>query len=289
MDVSPIWGMWSGGPFCFRTGVKLQEVLSGVRSISGKVCYNTGDTRKKRWVVVKGKVALVTGATRGIGKAIAKILAEKGLRLAINGRNEEALQRVIQETGSRGTEVIAVPGDLSQVEVPEYLVQKTVECFGGLDVLINNAGVALSRPIAETTIEEWDFQMAVNARAPFLLARAAIPYLRCSEVPTIINIASVVAYKGYVNQGAYTASKHALLGFTKVLARELHQEGIRVHVISPGGVATGLIGSMRPDIPPETLIQPEEIAEIVWFLLCNRGNAVIDEVNVRRISNEPWK
>jgi 3-oxoacyl-[acyl-carrier protein] reductase len=104
-----------------------------------------------------------------------------------------------------------------------------------------------------------------------------------------VNIASVVAVKGYVNQGAYTASKHALLGFTKVLARELHREGIRVHVISPGGVATDLIPSMRPDIPPETLIQPEEIAEIVWFLLSHRGNAVIDEVNVRRISNEPWK
>lgn len=253
------------------------------------MCYNTGDTARKRWTAVKGKVALVTGATRGIGRAIAKLLAEKGLRLAITGRDEDRLRKVTQEIESLGTEVLAIPGDLSRVEVPEYIVQKTVEHFGGLDVLINNAGVALSKPVMETTAEEWDFQMAVNARAPFLLCKAAIPYLRRSEVPTIVNIASVVAYKGYVNQGAYTASKHALLGFTKVLSRELHREGIRVHVISPGGVATDLIGSMRPDIPPETLIQPEEIAGIVWFLLANRGNAVIDEVNVRRISNEPWK
>ncbi|MEN3185251.1 MAG: SDR family oxidoreductase [Atribacterota bacterium] len=238
---------------------------------------------------MKGKVALVTGATRGIGKAIAKLLAKKGLHLALNGRNEETLQKVIQEIGFLGVEAIAIPGDLSRVEVPALLVRKTIERFGRLDILINNAGVALSRPIEKTTVEEWDFQMAVNARAPFLLAQAAIPYLRQSETPTIINIASVVAYKGYINQGAYTASKHALLGLTKVLARELHPEGIRVHVISPGGVATDLIGNMRPDIPPETLIQPEEIAEIVWFLLSSQGNAVIDEVNVRRISNEPWK
>ncbi|NSW77062.1 MAG: SDR family NAD(P)-dependent oxidoreductase, partial [Candidatus Atribacteria bacterium] len=102
---------------------------------------------------MKGKVALVTGATRGIGKAIAKLLAEKALRLAITGRDEEALQKVAQEIESLGTEVLAIPGDLSRVEVPEYIVQKTVERFGGLDVLINNAGVALSKPVMETTAE----------------------------------------------------------------------------------------------------------------------------------------
>lgn len=238
---------------------------------------------------MQGKVALITGATRGIGRAIARLLAEKGLYLGLNGRNEEALRKVAEELRSWGAKVEIYPGDLSKVEVPERIVKKLVEDFGGLDVLINNAGVALSRPLESTTVEEWDFQMAVNARAPFLLVKASLPYLRCSEVPTVINIASVVATKGYVNQAAYTASKHALLGFTKVLARELHPEGIRVHVISPGGVATDLITDMRPDIPPSTLIQPEEIAQIVWFLLSQRGNAMIDEINVRRISNEPWK
>ncbi|MGQ9473158.1 MAG: SDR family NAD(P)-dependent oxidoreductase [Candidatus Caldatribacteriaceae bacterium] len=236
-----------------------------------------------------GKVTLITGATRGIGRAIARLLAEKGLHLGLNGRSEEALRDLAEELRSWGVKVEVYPGDLSKVEVPAQIVQKLVEDFGGLDVLINNAGVALSRPLESTTVEEWDFQMAVNARAPFLLVKAALPYLRRSEVPTIINIASVVATKGYVNQAAYTASKHALLGFTKVLAREMHPEGIRVHVISPGGVATDLITDMRPDIPPSTLIQPEEIAQIVWFLLSQRGNAMVDEINVRRISNEPWK
>ncbi len=237
---------------------------------------------------MKEKVALVTGATRGIGKAIAERLAQEGMCLALNGRNEENLKKVAEELKGK-TEVFISPGDLSEREVPEQVVREAVAHFGGLDVLINNAGVALSRSLEETTLEEWEYQMAVNARAPFLLCRAALPYLRRSSVPTIINISSVVGSKGYVHQGAYTASKHALMGFTKVLARELHGEGIRVHVISPGGVATDLVATMRPDIPPETLIAPEEIAEIVWFLLTHRGNAVIDEINVRRISNEPWR
>ncbi len=237
---------------------------------------------------MKGKIALITGATRGIGKAIAERLAREGVYLSLNGRNEEKLKHVAEKI-KEYTKVFLCPGDLSAVDVPERLVRETVAYFGGLDILINNAGVALSRSLEETSLEEWEYQMAVNARAPFLLCRAALPYLRLSSVPTIINISSVVGTKGYVHQGAYTASKHALMGFTKVLARELHKEGIRVHVIAPGGVATDLVTTMRPDIPPETLITPEEIAEIVWFLLQHRGNAVIDEINVRRISNEPWK
>ena len=131
--------------------------------------------------------------------------------------------------------------------------------------------------------------MAVNARAPFLFCREAIPYLRKSDIPTIINISSVVGVKGYVNQGAYTASKHALMGMTKVLAQELHKDGIRVHVISPGGVATDMVTKTRPDLDISELVTPDEIADIVIFLLINRGNAVIDEINVRRHSNSPWK
>ena len=131
--------------------------------------------------------------------------------------------------------------------------------------------------------------MAVNARAPFLLSKEAIPYLKRSDMATIINISSVVGVKGYINQGAYTASKHALMGLTKVLAQEVFQDGIRVHVISPGGVATSMVELTRPDIDPSTLISPEEIAEIVLFLLTHRGNAVIDEINVRRSANPPWR
>lgn len=238
----------------------------------------------------KGKVALITGASRGIGRAIARTLAERGLSLALCARSRERLEEVKKELEPFGVSVFLCSGDLADPEFPTFFVQKAGEHLGRIDVVVNNAGVALAKPLEETTLEEWEFQMAVNVRAPFLICKEALPYLRRSEVATIINISSVVGTKGYVNQGAYTASKHALMGFSKVLARELHREGIRVHIIAPGGVETDLIASMRPDLLGERLIAPEEIAEIIWFLLSLRyGNAVIDEVNIRRASNEPWK
>ncbi|MEN3202713.1 MAG: SDR family oxidoreductase [Atribacterota bacterium] len=238
----------------------------------------------------KGKVALVTGASRGIGRAIAQTLAEKGLSLALCARSREKLEALKDELCSYGVEIFIRSGDLADPAFPSSFVHEAGTYFGRIDVVINNAGVALSKPLEETTLEEWELQMAVNVRAPFLICREALPYLRRSPLATIINISSVVGTKGYVHQGAYTASKHALMGFTKVLARELHKEGIRVHVIAPGGVETDLIAAMRPDLLGEKLIAPSEIAAIVWFLLSMRqSNAVIDEVNVRRASNEPWK
>lgn len=238
----------------------------------------------------RGKVAIVTGASRGIGRAIAQTLARKGLSLALCARSQAHLEALRDELCLLGVDVFILPGDLADPAFPPRFVRGVGEYFGRIDVVVNNAGVALSKPLEETTLEEWEFQMAVNARAPFLICREALPYLRRSPLATIINISSVVGTKGYVHQGAYTASKHALMGFTKVLARELHKEGIRVHIIAPGGVETDLIAVMRPDLLQERLIAPSEIAEIVWFLLSMRqGNAVIDEVNVRRASNEPWK
>jgi 3-oxoacyl-[acyl-carrier protein] reductase len=164
-----------------------------------------------------------------------------------------------------------------------------VDRFGGLDILVNNAGIGLRASVEDTSPEMWDLHMSLNARAPFLLCRAAVPHLRTSTAPAVVNVASVVANKGYEEQAAYTASKHALLGFSKVLARELNPQGIRVHTLCPGGVATELVGEMRPDLDSSVLIQPEEIADLVLYLLSRRGNAVVDNVNVRRSSSEPWK
>ncbi len=240
-------------------------------------------------VSIKGKVALITGASRGIGKAISKALAQEGVNLAINSRAEEGLLILKNELKDLGIDILICPFDLRDSKAPKLIIDKVIEHFGRLDILINNAGIALSKSIMETTEEEWDEIMTVNAKAPFFLCKYAIPYLKKSDMPTIINISSVVGTKGYVNQGAYTASKHALTGFTKVLAQEIHEDGIRVHIIAPGGVATDLVTIMRPDIDPATLIKPEEIANIVIFLLKFRGNAVIDEINVRREKNTPWR
>jgi 3-oxoacyl-[acyl-carrier protein] reductase len=130
--------------------------------------------------------------------------------------------------------------------------------------------------------------MAVNARAPFLLCRDAIPHLRQQPRSFIVNITSVVGVKGYINQALYSASKHAVMGMSKALAKEVQKDGIRVHAICPGGVDTDLVGQARPDLDRSVLMKPEEVAEVVLFLVTRRGIAVIDQVDMRRESSTPW-
>lgn len=238
---------------------------------------------------LRENVALITGASRGIGGAIARRLAENGVSLAISARSREALDAAADELGKLGIQTLACPADLADPAQAAGIVQKAAAHFGRLDIVINNAGIALPRPLEQTPDKEWDLHIAINARAPFIICREAIPHLRKSRAASIINISSVVGAKGYFHQGAYTASKHALMGMTKVLAQELHEDGIRVHAISPGGVATDMVASTRPDIDPATLIAPGEIADIVLFLLTHRNNAVIDEIAVHRAANQPWK
>jgi len=237
---------------------------------------------------LEGKVAIVTGASRGIGHSIAVALAREGTHVALAARSNDELEAVAAEISDLGGKAAALPADVTCEADVIALVRETVDRFGRLDILVNNAGVGSFGPLTETTIEQWDRIMAVNARGPFLACREAIPYLRQQPHSFIINIASVVAVKGYINQAAYAASKHALLGMSKALAKEVQRDGIRVHVICPGGVDTELGGQARPDLDRSVLIQPEEIADTVVFLVTRRGNAVIDEIHIRREVATPW-
>jgi 3-oxoacyl-[acyl-carrier protein] reductase len=235
-----------------------------------------------------GKVAIVTGAGRGIGRSIALSLAQNGARISLAARTETELQNVQIEIESSGGQAVVFPADLSCEADSIALIRKSFERFNRLDILINNAGLGIFKPLVETTIEQWDQLMAVNARGPFLLCREAIPYLKLQKQSFIINIVSVAGVRGYVNQAVYSASKHAMLGMTKALAKEVQSDGIRVHAICPGGVDTQLVNQLNSDTSRSELMQPEEIADIVLFLLTRHGNAVIDEIHVRRAASIPW-
>lgn len=237
---------------------------------------------------LSGKVAIVTGAGRGIGRSIALTLARYGARVALAARTEAELKVVQAEIEAEGGEAASFVTDVTREEDIVALVQHTIGRFGQLDILVNNAGAGVFKPLEETSVQEWDRVIAINARGPFLLCREALPYLRQRGRAYIVNISSVVGLKGYVNQTAYGASKHALMGLTKALAREVQKDGIRVHAICPGGVDTGLIGDARPDLDRSVLMQPQEIADIVLFLVTRTGNAVIDQVDVRRETATPW-
>lgn len=235
-----------------------------------------------------GQVAIVTGASRGIGRSTALALARSGAYVSLAARTETHLREVQSEIEACGGQAAIFPTDVSCEAEVAQLVYGTVERFGRLDIVVNNAGIGIFEPLTETTSEQWDRIMAINARGPFLLCRAAIPFLEQQRQSFIVNIASVVGVKGYENQAAYSASKHALMGMTKALAREVQKAGIRVHAICPGGVDTPMANLARPDLDRSVLMQPDEIADVVLFLVTRQGNAVIDEIHVRRATSTPW-
>jgi NAD(P)-dependent dehydrogenase (short-subunit alcohol dehydrogenase family) len=234
------------------------------------------------------EVAIVTGASRGIGRAISIALAGQGATVVLAARSLDGLRQTARLVTEAGGTTEICPVELTEEESVRNLVAVTGEKLGRLDVLVNNAGVTHSAKLEQTSTEAWDRCHQVNARGPFILCREALPLLRKAPLAHIINIASVVGVKGYPLQSAYTASKHALRGMTISLAEELKGTNIRVHLLCPGGVDTDLVAQVRPDIKKSELIQPEEIAELVLYLVTHTGNAVIDELHIRRASANPW-
>ena len=178
--------------------------------------------------------------------------------------------------------------ELTEEDSIRNLVKVTGEKLGRLDILVNNAGVTHSAPLEQTLTEDWQRCLSINARAPFILCREALPLLKKSNSAHIVNISSVVGIKGYPLQSAYTASKHALRGMTMSLAEELRGSNIRVHLLCPGGVDTDMVERVRPDIAKDELIKPEEIAELALYLITHKGKAVVDELRIRRATAAPW-
>ncbi|MCC7556996.1 MAG: SDR family oxidoreductase [Methanoculleus marisnigri] len=234
------------------------------------------------------KIAIVTGASRGIERAIAVALGGEGATVVLSGRVESDLAETVLRVQAAGGVSQIVTTELAEEPSIQSLVATTSKSFGRLDILVNNAGITHSAPLEQTRTEDLDRCWAVNARAPFLLCREALPLLRQAERATIVNISSVVGVKGYPLQSAYTASKHALRGMSIALAEELRGSNVRVHVICPGGVDTEMVSRVRPDIDKGDLIGPDEIAELVLYLVTHRGNAVVDELHVRRATASPW-
>lgn len=237
---------------------------------------------------LKGKVAIVTGASRGIGRAVSNVLAQEAATIVLAARSIPELRKTAEMVQKAGGQAEIIVTELTEEDSIKNLVRKTGEKFGRLDILVNNAGITHSAKLEETSTGDWERCLWVNARAPFILCREALSLLKKSQQAYIINIASVVGVKGYPLQSAYTASKHALRGMSISLAEELRGTSVRVHVLCPGGVDTELVDSVRPDIKKEDLIGPDEIAEMVLYLVTHKGNAVIDELHIRRATSTPW-
>jgi 3-oxoacyl-[acyl-carrier protein] reductase len=238
-----------------------------------------------------GKVAIVTGAGSGIGRATSITLARNGGAVAIAGRRESLLQEVQQEIEGFGGKAAVFPADVADVAQCVALVQGAVERFGRLDILVNNAGVTgtSGRPLSEVPLEMLEYQWAVNVRAPFVLTKEAIPHLKRHERAFIVNIVSMAARRHYVTSGAYVATKNALRSMSIVWSKELRANtGIRVHIINPGGVITApmersIADGRRPDLKTAKMMVPQDMADIVLFFVTREGNMMIDEVSPRRV------
>jgi len=237
---------------------------------------------------LKGKVAIVTGASRGIGRAISIELAKEAATVVLAARAIDKMNETAKLVTAAGGKAQIIPTELTDESSIKNLFKATAERFGRLDILVNNAGITHSAKLEDTLTEDLDRCLNINARAPFILCREALPLLKKADAAYIINIASVVGVKAYPLQSAYTASKHALRGMTMALAEELKGSNIRVHLLCPGGVDTELVTKVRPDIKKQDLMQPEEIAELVLYLLTHKGNAVVDELHIRRAASTPW-
>ena len=219
---------------------------------------------------IAGRVALITGSSGDIGRAIARRFLTLGAHVALGDLQPD--ERLVGELGSEGN-VLAVRLDVTDRRSAEAAVQRTVEHFGKLDVLVNNAGIADRHHIAEMTDEAWDRVLDVNLRGAFLMTRAALAHMMPRREGWIVNVASVGAKSGATDAN-YVASKAGLVGFTKAVARDVAPYGIYVNAVAPGLVDTGMAQAMEPgrrqrmldNTPLGRMAAPEEVASVVAFL-----------------------
>jgi len=237
---------------------------------------------------LQGQVALVTGSSRGIGRGIAEALAEAGAHVVLTARGGEELKKAQAAIAARGGKVSWVAADLSQEAELDALFSRVDSEQGRLDVLVNNAGLGLFGPLADFSSGDFDRLIAVNLKAVFLCCRQAMRLMAPRRRGYIINISSVVGFKGYPNQAAYTATKHGVMGITKSLAVEAQPHGIRVSAVLPGGVDTALSAAGLPDLDRSVLLQPEDIAQAVLYLLSLSERAAVDQIYIRRRSSSPF-
>ena len=238
---------------------------------------------------LKGKVAVVTGSSQGIGKAIALDLAKAGAHLVVNyNQNIEAAKEVAETIRMQGRRALILQGDVSKSDDVRQIVKDTLEAFGKIDILVNNAGIFISGPIEEISEQDWDRVIAVNLKGAFLCCQAVGRHMiERKSGGSIINIASISGHIPEIHGGAYTASKAGIIGLTKLLAIEWSKYSIRVNAVSPGPVMTPLQQKAYPTkkllearnraIPMGRHGTPEEIAKAVVFLVSDDAGYITGE------------
>ena len=236
---------------------------------------NSGSKEKR----LAGSVALVTGGSRGIGRAIAHRLAALGASVAICGREARALQSAAADLEELGARAFFHLSDVSKASQVSELVAETEAALGSISILVNNAGIGLFGPAHEKTEADWDRVVNTNLKSVFLVSRAVVPSMIQRGSGDIINISSLAGRNTFVGGGIYCASKWGLMGLSGCMMEDLREYGIRVSVVCPGSVATEFSGS-RPKNPGKAL-SPEDVAHAVEAIVTQRAGGVVSEIQLR--------
>jgi 3-oxoacyl-[acyl-carrier protein] reductase len=228
---------------------------------------------------LEGKVAVITGANRGIGLAIAHRLGEMGARLSICGRDAQNLEAATCQLRAVAPAVYEMQADVTRADQISSFIQTTQKSLGPIDILVNNAGVGWFGPAQEASEENWDTVLDTNLKSVFLVSKAVAPGMIERKTGHIINIASLAGKNAFKNGGVYCASKWGLMGLTECMAEDLRQYGIRVSAICPGTVATDFSPHTGKD--PAKLLQSEDIAHAVAMIVTQSPQSFISEVLIR--------
>ncbi len=234
------------------------------------------------------KVALVTGAGRGLGEAVSLAFAEAQAKVIGLDLDGEAADRVARRIRENGGEAIGLPGDVANAADVQRVVDDVVGRFGRLDFLVNNAGIDHTLSISEMSVEQWDSVIAVNLRAPFLLSKAALAVMKNQGGGHIVNISSTAGKRAWANAAAYHASKWGLIGFTRALGVEGRPHNVRASLIVPGGMRTPFFDRLDVKPDPANLQPPENVAQLIVYLVAFPGESAIQEVIVTPLTETSW-
>ena len=242
---------------------------------------------------LKDKIAIVTGARRGMGRTHALILAKAGAKIVVSDISQEDCQKVVDEIEKDGGEALAYKCDVSKKEEIEGMVKETIDKFGKVDILVNNAGIAQFKPFLELTEEEWDRTLDINLKGYFLCAQTVAKEMAKQKSGVIVNIASVAMGQvgvGFLNLAHYCASKGGIVGMTEALALELAPYNIRVNAVSPGMIETPMIDSIKENpeqekellkrVPMKRMGKPEEVSNLVLFLVSDKSSYMTGSIVV---------
>ncbi len=228
---------------------------------------------------LRGRVAVITGASRGIGKAIATHYAAEGAKLILSARDAGRLNSLRDELNRQGTEAVSVVADVSNEADVIRLIKTANDKFGRIDILVNNAGFGIFKPVVEMKTEEFDSMFAVNMRGTFIATREVLPYMIGQNDGVIINIASLAGKNAVENGAAYAATKWAMLGFAKSVMLEVRKHNIRLITICPGSVDTGFGSGNRPN--RDKILKPGDVAEAAVLAASLPATAMMSEIDLR--------